>query len=225
MSISSVPYMMFFFKRIMFALDLFPPPPGQVTTPQLHFMVHAKNSQKAHDKSPTSDLLSLYFDTLVGAYESLVEGLPPPPDGSTLHVDCANGVGARHLERIVERLRSTGLTLKLHNKGDGDGRLNDGCGADFVQKERTVPSGAAFHGLEAGSRCCSFDGDADRLVYFTPQQQHLGSAGPVIELLDGDKIATLAASYIRDLLDRLPNDVSHGVKVGAWGKTFIKHCT
>ena len=183
-------------------------------------MVHAKNSQQAND-APTSDYLSLYFDTLVGAYESLVEGLPPPPDGTTLHVDCANGVGAKHLDSIVERLRSTGLNLKLHNTGGEGGRLNDGCGADFVQKERIVPSGPGFSGLEAGSRCCSFDGDADRLVYFTPQQ-HLGNADPTIELLDGDKIATLAASYIRDLLDRLPSDVSSGVKVGVGGESTSK---
>ena len=189
-----------------------------VTTPQLHFMVNARNKLRAE---PPGDHLSLYFDTLIGAFECLVEGLPLPPDGGVLHVDCANGVGAMHLERAAERLRGAGLSLKLHNTGDG--RLNDGCGADFVQKERTLPSGAGFQGLEAGARCCSFDGDADRLVYFTLQRRRLGdddgggapSRSDAIELLDGDKIATLAAAFIRDLVDRLPSDVlSEGVRVG-----------
>jgi phosphoacetylglucosamine mutase len=61
-------------------------------------------------------------------------------------------------------------------------------------------------------RCCSIDGDADRLVFFTIAQ-HKGAGGSSgIALLDGDKIATLAAAYIRDLLDRLPKAVSKGVK-------------
>ena len=121
---------------------------GQVTTPQLHFMVHARNTRPGRPTPPTS--LPLYFDTLLSAFECLVEGLPPPPDGGILHVDCANGVGAAQLAAAVERLRSAGLTLKLHNTGGGDGRLNHGCGADFVQKERTAPTG--FEGVEAGAR-------------------------------------------------------------------------
>lgn len=42
-------------------------------------------------------------------------------------------------------------------------------------------------------RCCSLDGDADRLIYYfnDPEQG--------FRLLDGDRIATLAASFIGDL--------------------------
>ena len=48
-------------------------------------------------------------------------------------------------------------------------------------------------------RCASLDGDADRLVYFQ------GSPGGRLRLLDGDRIAVLAALLIRDILDRLPH--------------------
>ena len=46
------------------------------------------------------------------------------------------------------------------------------------------------------------DGDADRLVYF----QRL--PGGQLQLLDGDRIAVLAALLIRDILDRLPHDAA-----------------
>ena len=65
-----------------------------------------------------------------------------------------------------------------------------------------------LHGLLAGEqsrkllpahcRCCSIDGDADRLMYFTPGQS--GGA----QLMDGDKIASLAALLVKDLISQLP---------------------
>ena len=51
-------------------------------------------------------------------------------------------------------------------------------------------------------RCASLDGDADRLVYF----QRLPNGQ--LQLLDGDRIAVLAALLIRDILDRLPHDAA-----------------
>jgi hypothetical protein len=46
----------------------------------------------------------------------------------------------------------------------GPGELNDGVGAEHVQKTRTPPAG--FSALaDAGLRLASVDGDADRLVY------------------------------------------------------------
>lgn len=43
-------------------------------------------------------------------------------------------------------------------------------------------------------RCCSLDGDADRIVYYFIDQDKK------FRLLDGDRIATLAASFIVDLI-------------------------
>ncbi len=59
-------------------------------------------------------------------------------------VDCAGGVGGLKLGALAERLGPL-LPLDLRNAGGGGGGggagLNDGCGADFVQKERAVPAG------------------------------------------------------------------------------------
>lgn len=51
--------------------------------------------------------------------------------------------------------------------------------------------------INPGDRCCSFDGDADRIVYYyTDSQGHF-------HLLDGDKIATLISTFLKELLNEV----------------------
>jgi len=69
--------------------------------------------------------------------------------------------------------------------------LNDGCGADFVKVQQKPPINA---NLTAGVRYASFDGDADRVVYFF---QRKGA----FCLMDGDRIASLAALFIKETAD------------------------
>ena len=64
--------------------------------------------------------------------------------GAQVLVDCANGVGAPALQRLAAALQrkpspAAALRMRLVNKGGGG--LNESCGADFVQKERSLPSG------------------------------------------------------------------------------------
>lgn len=64
------------------------------------------------------------------------------------------------------------------------------CGADYVKtNQRAPPSSKAG----PGDRCCSLDGDADRIVYYFVDQEKR------FRLLDGDRIATLAANFIATL--------------------------
>jgi phosphoacetylglucosamine mutase len=60
-----------------------------------------------------------------------------------------------------------------------------------------------------GTRCCSLDGDADRIVYYFESEGAFVSvvkmivkceSDGVFGLLDGDRIATLAATYIMELV-------------------------
>lgn len=86
----------------------------------------------------------------------------PPPQ--TLYMDCANGVGADKMRALATHLADAGLSVDLRNTGEGV--LNGGCGSDFLQKDRQLP--ANFGDVAPGARCCAVDGDADRLMYFTP---------------------------------------------------------
>ncbi|GBF88939.1 phosphoacetylglucosamine mutase [Raphidocelis subcapitata] len=157
---------------------------GVVTTPELHSAVVALNKYAALGEEP-------YFTALTESFRTLVAGTPPP--GTPLFVDCANGVGGLKLAEMAAPLAALGLRLELVNRGEG--RLNHDCGADYVQKEQTFPEG--LRDVPEGARCCSIDGDADRVVFFTKR------AGKFV-LLDGDKIATLAAVFLRRLLASLP---------------------
>ncbi|KAL8088991.1 hypothetical protein AgCh_038663 [Apium graveolens] len=163
---------------------------GIVTTPQLHWMVRATNKgAKASEQD--------YFDQLISSFRCLVDLIPQGDQGKNqekLIVDAANGVGGTKLEVIKKSIH--GLNFEVRNSGK-EGVLNDGVGADFVQKEKVTPHG--FGPADVGIRCASLDGDADRLVYFTA----LPNCNGKIELVDGDKILSLFALFIKEQLSIL----------------------
>jgi phosphoacetylglucosamine mutase len=76
------------------------------------------------------------------------------------------------------------------------------CGADYVKTQQKAPVGAQIAPLE---RWCSLDGDADRLMYY-----YLDTDG-VVRLLDGDKIASLSAMFIMDLVKAAGIELKVGV--------------
>ena len=61
------------------------------------------------------------------------------------------------------------------------------CGADYVKLNQCPPDGVPF---EKYSKCCSIDGDADRLVYF------FNDRNKKFRLLDGDRFSVLFALFI-----------------------------
>lgn len=65
-----------------------------------------------------------------------------------LIVDGANGVGGDKLELLIDLCG--GLLTEVRNSSKGEGVLNEGVGADFVQKEKVMPSG--FEPSDAGLR-------------------------------------------------------------------------
>ena len=104
-----------------------------------------------------------------------------------MQVDCANGVGAVALEHLVKTLGKQNLSVKVtHNDVVSRGVLNSDCGADFVKMYQKPPKGTTLENLV---RACSLDGDADRIVFYFIRDGKF-------KLLDGDKIATLAAGFI-----------------------------
>ena len=109
-----------------------------------------------------------------------------------LTVDCANGVGAPVLKSFASHLSSDILPLIL-SKDDVStpGQLNLNCGADYVKTQQRSPPGVS---LIPNQRYCSYDGDADRIVFYYSDDSN------VFHLLDGDKIAGLSAGFIMDLV-------------------------
>lgn len=163
---------------------------GAATTPQLHFCVRAFSRDDSHSLDPYYTVTRAEFITLCGGRK--------PALGGPLVVDCANGVGA--IAMLV--LRDLVIdTVVVNDEARSGSPLNDGCGADFVQKTRRMPilhgaSKARAAAVGAGSLWASLDGDADRLVMYSATETD------TVALADGDRFATLAA-----------REVSHAIRI------------
>jgi phosphoacetylglucosamine mutase len=83
--------------------------------------------------------------------------------------------------------------------------LNYRVGADYVKTQQTFPDGVDAT-ADRKRKFASLDGDADRVIYF-----YLDENGK-FHMLDGDKIATLFAIYIRDEVNTLSGSVD--LKIG-----------
>ncbi|KHN42632.1 Phosphoacetylglucosamine mutase [Glycine soja] len=166
---------------------------GILTTPQLHWMVRARNKgMKASEQD--------YFEQLSSSFRCLVDLIPAEKckfDGvnDKVVVDAANGVGGVKLKYLGKLLN--GLIIEVRNSSEDGGVLNDGVLKNVSLMEKVLPN--SFGSKDTGIRCVSLDGDADRLVYFTVPPESSGR----IDLVDGDKILSLFALFIREQLSFL----------------------
>jgi len=174
-----------------------------LTTPQLHYLTRCINTEgtpKAYGKISEAG----YYEKMS---EAFVRALRGKQVQGQLTVDCANGVGGPKLTELLKFIPkdTTGFDCKVVN--DDVLRpevLNLDCGADFVKtKQRAPPNPKPV----PGNRICSLDGDADRLIYYwiDPDTGFF--------MLDGDRISSLNASFIGDLVRSagLEDDLRIGV--------------
>lgn len=158
---------------------------GLLTTPQLHYIVRCFNDP-AYGTATEDGYYRKYSDAFNAMLEVIDSTKVCPKQ---LVVDCANGVGAVKLKKLLSCLKSGCIDATCRNV---DGTLNYQCGADFVKIEQKFPNG--FDSVPKTVRCASLDGDADRLLYFCRDQNDQ------FVLLDGDKIATLFAKFFQEQL-------------------------
>ncbi|KAM9703711.1 phosphoacetylglucosamine mutase [Menidia menidia] len=170
---------------------------GLVTTPQLHYMVCCQNTQGKYGVATVEG----YYSKLSQAFSQLTKNASNRTDDQKhLCVDGANGIGALKVREMESHLKND-LQMSIFNDGS-KGTLNLHCGADFVKVQQKPPTGIE---INPGDRCCSFDGDADRIVYYyTDSQGHF-------HLLDGDKIATLICTFLKELLNQAALDLKVAV--------------
>ncbi|KAM6355333.1 phosphoacetylglucosamine mutase isoform 1-T1 [Podargus strigoides] len=162
---------------------------GLVTTPQLHYMVCCQNTQGQYGKAT----LEGYYEKLSKAFTELIKQSPSSGKSQRhLKIDCANGIGALKLSEMQPYFPKEVL-IQLYNDGTKE-KLNHLCGADFVKCHQKPPRGLD---MKPDERCCSFDGDADRIVYYYKD------ATGHFHLIDGDKIATLISIFLKELLAKV----------------------
>lgn len=158
-----------------------------LTTPQLHYLTRATNTEgtpESYGEVSEAGYYKKFSDAFVHALKGRkIKG--------SLTVDCANGVGGPKLSEFLKHIPKDKVDIKVVN--DDVLRpevLNLDSGADFVKTKQRAPPHPK---PEPGARCCSFDGDADRLIYYWTDPE------TGFFMLDGDRIASLAASFIADL--------------------------
>ncbi|XP_071375438.1 phosphoacetylglucosamine mutase [Centroberyx affinis] len=182
---------------------------GLVTTPQLHYMVCCQNTQGRYGEATVEG----YYHKLSQAFIQLTKNVPNRTDDQKhLSVDGANGIGALKVREMEGHLKGE-LQISLFNDGTS-GKLNHQCGADHVKVQQKAPTGIE---MNTGERCCSFDGDADRIVYY-----YSDSAGQ-FHLLDGDKIATLISTFLKELLTQAGLDLKIAVVQTAYANGSSTH--
>lgn len=170
---------------------------GLLTTPQLHYMVYCRNTSGRYGEATIEG----YYQKLSKAFVELTKQASCSGDEyRSLKVDCANGIGALKLKEM-QHYFSQGLSVQLFNDGT-KGKLNHLCGADFVKSHQKPPEGME---MKPNERCCSFDGDADRIVYY------YWDADGQFHLIDGDKIAALISSFLKDVLLEIEESLNIGV--------------
>ena len=202
---------------------------GIVTTPCVHYAVKARNLQGEERKMYGEPTLEGYLHKIAAAFNQLMvcessilrsDELFAGPSSDTetsrqilqtgkspsdvLTVDCANGVGFSAMKLLGPMIESS-LPIRLICTDIEDATsLNYNCGADYVKTGQRLPP-AMTDILKPGQRACSLDGDADRVVFYylsggADEAVRGSKSEGKFRLLDGDKIATLAAGFIGDLV-------------------------
>lgn len=176
---------------------------GIVTTPMLHHIVLYSNVVDSKLASRQA-----YLEQLAQAYVALNDLLLIDSDFvlPPLQVDGACGVGYPAMADLQALLAAEyGKRFQARNP-PGTGPLNEHCGSEHVQKQLQPPTW--YDGENNNTQyCCSLDGDADRIVFFSCKNNSLAL------LLDGDKIAVLIAHFLQTLQQRgdLPSSLTLGV--------------
>ncbi|EKX73447.1 phosphoacetylglucosamine mutase, putative [Theileria equi strain WA] len=185
---------------------------GKVTTPTLPFLLNNGYASVSSD--------SVYLDYIEGVFSDVVQkftkfGLLKETftidTNEELYYDCSFGVSSFKIWRFCNCIRLLGMNPYVCNSSiPGDpsemfNRLNAGCGSDYVMSKNTVPQSVKDMDIYIGKRFCSFDGDADRVIYFVP-----GRDGQCT-VFHGDHILLVKLLFLRSLLKDCTFKLSVGV--------------
>lgn len=175
-----------------------------LTTPQLHYLVRAINTQDTPVSfgEPTEEG---YFKKLATSFKKVYEGFLDEKTAEKIKItiDAANGIGGPKVGKLLSEYLSEYIEFTVvNNKYTDPEALNVGSGADYVKTNQKLPNNITAEPLQLYS---SFDGDADRVVFYYNDNQG------IFKLLDGDKISTLLAEFLKDLVEKSNLDAEIGV--------------
>lgn len=160
-------------------------------------MIRCRNTEEKYGK-PTE---RGYYKKLAKAFHQLRSMSGNRKKPVEIKLDGANGVGALKVKELLKFLGDS-LPMIVYNDGS-TGKLNEKCGADYVKLKQCAPDGMEIY---PGDKCITFDGDADRVMYFYLDKEKF-------HLVDGDKISTLITGYFKEKLDKAGIVLSRGLGI------------
>ncbi|XP_065202453.1 phosphoacetylglucosamine mutase [Planococcus citri] len=169
------------------------------TTPILHYLVRCRN-----DSSYGVPSVDGYYDKLIVAFETFWKDVSNTNGNYSPYVvfDGANGVGSIAMKNAETRIRDK-LRVNLYNDSINDHeKLNVNCGADHIKQAQQYPDGLPE---ELNVRCVSFDGDADRIMYY-----YLDDSKK-FNIVDGDKMAVLFATFLKEIIAETKLNSTFGI--------------
>lgn len=183
---------------------------GVLTTPMLHHIVlHSNSKQYLPLSISPCPSRNGYTKAMAQAYLDLLEQVTTTSQSGAssarLMVDCACGVGYKAVQEVVDHFLETRPNTIVPLNQPGEGPLNTNCGSEHVQKQlepptwyqsatTTTTATASTTTMMNQDYCCSVDGDADRIVFFSFNNNSK------LTLLDGDKIAVLIGQFLKEQL-------------------------
>ncbi|UKZ73293.1 hypothetical protein TrVFT333_000936 [Trichoderma virens FT-333] len=171
---------------------------GRDTRPSGHSLLHyltrcvnTEGTPKAYGEVSEAG----YYNKLSEAFVRALRGRKVQ---GQLIVDCANGVGGPKLTELLKVIPKDVTEFNVKVVNDDVLRpevLNLDVSRNFAVPTSSRPSSEPPNFKPTPeARCCSLDGDADRLIYYWADPD----SG--FFMLDGDRISSLNASFISDLV-------------------------
>ncbi|MGL5899825.1 MAG: hypothetical protein ACRCZW_09240, partial [Lactobacillaceae bacterium] len=171
---------------------------GEVSTPEMHYLVRMSNFKNELIEKDE------YINSLIKNYDKLRKftNIDFP-----ILIDTANGV-------VTNKINKLNFTII----NDTNGILNEKCGADFVKSRNQLPilNEFKFNNYDKKTLFASFDGDADRLIFFTLENN--------FNLIDGDAQAVIIANYIYKLTSNLNIKLKIGVVLSFYSNSAVFEC-
>ncbi|CRG96351.1 phosphoacetylglucosamine mutase, putative [Plasmodium gallinaceum] len=114
-----------------------------------------------------------YFDYFIYLFEDLYDYLNKTYNEvltnnckeEKIYVDCSNGVASLKIDNFKNIFNILNKKIiKINYINDEDSILNFNCGSEYVYSKKKVPINSPLE--EINCKFCTFDGDADRILYF-----------------------------------------------------------
>ena len=175
---------------------------GVMTTPQLHFLIWYGDRQGDLNSLKEDDYYK-YYETNLQEYWKLINKESTQYQNYMI-VDASDGVGGIQVKKLdfISNQSYYNTQINVINDTTGDlVSLNENCGAENIHKEKVFSKGSKEVTHDDTTKWISFDGDADRIVYYYGNVDTND-----IHIVDGDKIAILLGDYIQSMINEISNE-------------------